>query len=282
MMKNNNVKVICDGIANMPRELAEQYDIEVVPLTVIVDGKEYRDVDITDEQFYVMMREAKDMPKTSQATYVDFKEIFDRHASDGKTVLYIAGSSKSSGTYQSVVLASKDVEGDVHIFDSMSICFGCGMLVLTAARMLNEGASLEDVLKELEVLRDRVFVSMSMNSLEYLKKGGRISNGKALVGNMLSLRPMLTVRDGLIFQEGQVRGNKKIVPTIIKRTKEVCGEDFSDRTIAIGCGDNLEDREQLKEAVLRELNPKELILITINPPMCSHSGPGFIGLTCFK
>lgn len=281
-MMTKKIKVVCDGIANMPRELAKQYDIEVVPLTINIDGNEYRDVDITDEEFYVMMREAKDMPKTSQATYVDFKGIFDRLIEEGNTVLYIAGSSKSSGTYQSAVLASKDVEGEIHIFDSMSISFGCGMLVLHAARMLQDGMSLEDVLKELEKLRDKVFVSMSMNSLEYLKKGGRISNGKALVGNMLSLRPMLTVKDGLIFQEGQVRGNKKIIPTIIKRTKEVCGEDFSDKLIAIGCGDNLEERAQLKEAVLRELKPKELIEITINPPMCSHSGPGFIGLTCFK
>lgn len=281
-MMTKKIKVVCDGIANMPRELAKQYDIEVVPLTINIDGNEYKDVDITDEEFYVMMREAKDMPKTSQATYVDFKGIFDRLIEEGNTVLYIAGSSKSSGTYQSAVLASKDVEGEIHIFDSMSISFGCGMLVLHAARMLQDGMSLEDVLKELEKLRDKVFVSMSMNSLEYLKKGGRISNGKALVGNMLSLRPMLTVKDGLIFQEGQVRGNKKIIPTIIKRTKEVCGEDFSDKLIAIGCGDNLEERAQLKEAVLRELKPKELIEITINPPMCSHSGPGFIGLTCFK
>ena len=281
-MMTKKIKVVCDGIANMPRELAKQYDIEVVPLTINIDGNEYKDVDITDEEFYVMMREAKDMPKTSQATYVDFKGIFDRLIEEGNTVLYIAGSSKSSGTYQSAVLASKDVEGEIHIFDSMSISFGCGMLVLHAARMLQDGMSLEDVLKELEKLRDKVFVSMSMNSLEYLKKGGRISNGKALVGNMLSLRPMLTVKDGLIFQEGQVRGNKKIIPTIIKRTKEVCGEDFSDKLIAIGCGDNLEERAQLKEEVLRELKPKELIEITINPPMCSHSGPGFIGLTCFK
>lgn len=281
-MINNKVKVVCDGIANMPRELARQYNIEIVPLTINIDGKEYKDTDITDEEFYIMMRDAKEMPKTSQATYIDFKEIFDRLVSDGSTVLYISGSSKSSGTYQSAVLASKDVDGDIHIFDSMSISFGCGMLVLIAARMLQDGSSLDEVLNELDKLRDRVFVSMSMNSLEYLRKGGRISNGKALVGNMLSLRPMLTVKDGLIFQEGQVRGNKKIIPTIIKRTKEVCGEDFSDKVVAIGCGDNLEEREQLKEAVLRELNPKELIEITINPPMCSHSGPGFIGLTCFK
>ena len=212
----------------------------------------------------------------------EFKEIFEKHISEGKTILYIAGSSKSSGTYQSAVLASNDIDGDIHIVDSMSICFGCGMLVLTAARMLQEGKDINEIISAIEDLKSKVFVTMSMNSLEYLQKGGRISNGKALIGNMFNIRPLLTVKDGLIFQEGNIRGSKKIIPSLIARTKEVCGTDFSNRTIAIGCGDNLEDREKLKELVEKELNPKELILITINPSMCSHSGPGFIGLTCFS
>lgn len=281
-MNNSTVKIICDGIANMPKYLAKEYDIEVVPTTVIIDGKEFKDTEISNDEFYELMKKSNEMPKTSQATYVDFIDVFQNYTKQGKSILYIAGSSKSSGTYQSAVLASKDVEGNIHIIDSMSICFGCGMLVLSAARMLSEGMELKDVVNKIEELKEKVFVSMSVNSLEYLKKGGRISNGKALVANILNIRPMLTVEDGLIFQEGQVRGNKKIIPNIISRTKEICGEDFSDRTIAIGCGDNYEDREMLKEIVQKELNPKELILITINPPMCSHSGPGFIGLTCYK
>ncbi|MGL4913646.1 MAG: DegV family protein [Romboutsia sp.] len=281
-MNRHNTKIICDGIANMPKDLAEKYDIEVVPMTIMIDGKEYRETEISDEEFYVLMRESKEMPKTSQATYVDFKEVFEKYTKEGKTILYIAGSSKSSGTYQSATLASKDIEGDIHIFDSMSICFGCGMLVLEACKMNEEGFDMESIINKLNDLREKVFVSMSMNSLEYLKKGGRISNSKALVGNLLNIRPILTVKDGLIYQESQIRGNKKIIPALINRTREVCGQDFSDKTIAIACGDNIEDREKLKELVQEEFNPKELILLTINPPMCSHSGPGFIGLTCFK
>lgn len=281
-MNKHNIKIICDGIANMPKDLAKEYDIEVVPMNIIVDGKEYRENEISDEEFYTLMKESKEMPKTSQPSYVDFKDLFEKYTKEGKSILYIAGSSKSSGTYQAGVLASKEVEGDIHIFDSMSICFGCGMLVLSAARMLKDGINIENILAELEILREKVFVSMSMNSLEYLKKGGRISNAKALVGGLLNIKPILTVKDGLIYQEGQVRGNKKIIPTIIARVKEVCGQDFRDRTIAIACGDNLEDRDKIKEIVEQELNPKEIILLTINPPMCSHSGPGFIGVTCFK
>lgn len=281
-MNRQNIKIICDGIANMPKYLAEKYDIEVVPMTIIVDKKEYRETEISDEEFYVLMRQSKEMPKTSQATYVDFKEVFEKYTKEEKTILYIAGSSKSSGTYQSAILASKDIEGDIHIFDSMNICFGCGMLVLEACKMNEEGLSIDSIINKLNDLREKVFVSMSMNSLEYLKKGGRISNSKALVGNLLNIRPILTVKDGLIYQESQIRGNKKIIPALINRTKEVCGQDFSDKTIAIACGDNIEDRDKLKELVKEEFNPKELILLTINPPMCSHSGPGFIGITCFK
>ena len=276
------IQIICDGIANMPRELAEEYNIHVIPLSVNVDGIEYKDLDLKDEEFYCLVRNSKDIPKTSQATYVDFKEIFERYLDEGKTVLYIAGSSKSSGTYQSGMLAKNDLEGDIHIFDSMNISFGCGMLVLMAARMYKEGTNINDILNELEAFRDKVHVSMSLGSLEYLKKGGRISNTKALIGNTLNIKPILTVKDGLIYQETQVRGKKRVIPTIIKHTKDVCGDDFSDKTIAIGCGDNIEDREILKRMVEEELKPRELILLTINPSMASHSGPDFIGLTCFK
>lgn len=281
-MENNNIKIICDGISNIPYSLAKDYDIDVIPITLIVDGTEFKEDEITHEEFYEIMKQSKDMPKTSQPTYIEFKEVFDKYAKEGKTILYIAGSSKSSGTYQSGVFASRDVEGKVHVFDSMSISFGCGMLVLHAARMVKEGKNLIEILNKLEELREKVFVSMSVNSLDYLQKGGRISNGKAFIANMLNIRPMLTVKDGLIFQQGQVRGNKRIIPEIIKYTKEACGSDFSDKTVAIGCGDNLEERTKLKELVIKEFNPKEIIEITINPPMCSHSGPGFIGLTCFK
>ncbi|MGL5330278.1 MAG: DegV family protein [Peptostreptococcaceae bacterium] len=281
-MNKNNIKIICDSIANMPDDLAKKYDIEIVPVTIMMDGKEFKENTISNEEFYDMIRKCKEIPKTSQATYVDFKEVFDKYTEEGKKVLYIGGSSRSSGTYQSAVLASKDVKGEVYTFDSMSICFGCGMLVVEAAKMIEEGKDIEEILLKLEELKEKVFVSMSMNTLEYLKKGGRISNAKALVGNLLNIKPMLTVKDGLVYQEGQVRGSKKIIPTIIKRTIEECGQDFSDKTLVIACGDNIEDVEKLKEAVNKELNPKELIVININPPMTINIGPEFIGVTCFK
>ena len=145
----SNIKILCDTMNDVPENIMKKYDIEVLPTTIIFEGKEYKaGVDIGEDEFYKLLRSSESIPSTSQITYATFKEVFEKYINEGKQVLYLAGSSAASGTYQSAVLASKDVEGDVHIFDSMSICFGCGMLVLTAARMLNEGASLEEVLKE--------------------------------------------------------------------------------------------------------------------------------------
>lgn len=276
------VKIICDGMANIPKELSERYDIHVVPLKVNVDGVEYDESTLTNQEFYKLMRNAKGMPKSSQATYVDFKDVFDKYANEGRVIVYIAGSSKSSGTYQSAILAKGDVEGEIYAFDSMNISFGCGMLVLEAAKMAQKGMSAEEILKELEIKRDNVYVSLALGSLEYLHKGGRISGGKALIGTALNIKPVLTVKDGLIAQMYQVRGSKKLIPSMLKHLKETCGSDFSDKVLAIACGDNIEDLDGLRELVKKELNPKELIELTMSPAIAVHTGPDLIGITCFK
>lgn len=279
----NNIKIICDGVSNMPRDLAEKYDIDVIPLIVRLDGVEYRDDNISNEDFFKLFRNTNGTIHTSQATYIDFKDVFEKYVNQGKTVIYISASSKATGVFQSATLAKNSIDnGEIHLFDSMNICFGCGLLVLEAARMNSEGASVEEILSRLEFLREKVLVTMSIGTLDYLRKSGRVSNSKALIGNVLNIKPMLTVKDGLIYQEAQVRGNKKVLPYMINKVKELCGTDFSDKVIGIGCGDNFEDRDALRDLVMKELNPKELLLLTINPVNCAHTGPNLIGLTCFR
>lgn len=276
------IKIICDSIADMPKSLKEQYGIHEVDLTVRIDDIEYKSSEIENEQFYDMIKTAKEVPKTSQATYVNFKEAFDRFLNEGNQILYISGSSKSSGTYQSAMLAKSDTEGEIYIFDSMNISFGCGIQVLEAARMVQEGKSVDEILERLEYLKERVHLSMVLGSLEYLKKGGRISTTKAMIGEALGVRPILTVKEGLIEQSSQVRGSKKILPSIIKQAIEACEGDFSDKTICIGCGDDPAMLEKLKELVEKELSPKEIISLRLNSIICSHTGPNIIGLVCFK
>ena len=113
----NSIKIICDSLSDINKEYLEQYDIDVVPLTLILEGKEYKDgIDIRSEEFYKILREQNVHPKTSQATYSQFKEMFDKYVNEGKTVLYISGSSAATGTCQSAIMAKNDSEGDIYIY----------------------------------------------------------------------------------------------------------------------------------------------------------------------
>lgn len=276
------IKIICDAIADMPKDLINQYDIHEVPVSINIDGNEFKSNEIEKHEFYKMIKEAKDTPKTSQATYIDFKKVFEKYLNQGYEVLYISGSSRISGTYQSAMLAKTDIEGDLTIFDSMNISFGCGILVLTAARMAQEGKSIAEILLNLEHLKDNLLVILSVGSLDYLKKGGRISAGKAFIGNVLNIKPILAVEDGIIVQKNQVRGNKRLISEFINRIKEGCSSGFINKTVAIAYGDSPDTANQLLSAIKKEFSPKEIILLETNPLVCSHTGPDFIGFACFK
>ena len=127
---NNNIKIICDSLSDVNKEYLQQYDIDVVPLTLILNGKEYRDgIDIEPEEFYKILREENAHPKTSQATYAQFKEVFDKYTKEGKTILYISGSAAATGTCQSAIMAKNDIEGDIYIYDTNNLTFGSGFFV---------------------------------------------------------------------------------------------------------------------------------------------------------
>lgn len=278
----SNITLVCDSVANIPKELLNRYNIKVVSLTTKIDNVEYKDVELDCEEFYTLMKNSNTLPKTSQATYIDFIDVFNENIKAGNKVLYISASSKATGTYQSAMLAKNDVDGEVYIFDSLSLSFGCGMLVVEAAKMIENGLTIEEILDKLHSLRENSLLIIAPSSLDYLQKGGRLSTGKAMIGTMLNIKPILLMKDGLIVPELQVRGSKKVISSILKLITDTCGNDFSNKTIGIGYGDNKEEFEKLKEAVEKELKPKEIIVLKINSSICSHTGPSILGVTCLK
>lgn len=275
----SNIKVISDSLSDIPKELIEKYDIGIVPLTIRLDEVDYKDgVDITTEEFYKKLRLSKEMPKTSQATYIQFKETFEKYIEEGKSILYISGSSKATGTYQSALMAKNDIEGDITVFDSLNLCYGCGAQVIKACEMLEEGSSIQDVITTLEVMRESLYVVFAVDTLEYLRKGGRISTAKAVVGSVLSIKPLIHIKDGALENVAQVRGKKHVIAKIIELIKENCGDDLSNKRFAIADGDNKVDVVKLREAVQKEFNPKEIVEIEVGPTIGSHAGPGTIGV----
>ena len=278
----NNIKIIYDTMNDLPENIEEKYDIDMLSATIIFQGKEYKSgVDIDTEEFYKLLKNNKEMPTTSQVTYLTFKETFEKYLNEGKKVLYIAGSSAASGTYQSAMLAKNDIESDdIYIFDTYSLCIGGGLLVLEAAKMVEEGLDIDTIINKLEEYKEKVEVYFSVDSLDYLHKGGRISGAKAAVGTLLNIKPILKIEDGLVKQKTQVRGSKKIIPTLIEKLKEEVGDDFSDKDVYVGYGDDLETHEKFIERVKEELCPKNVYTFRIGSCVACHSGPTVMGIAC--
>ena len=273
------IKIICDSISDLPIDIIEKYDVEIVPLTVIFNGEEYLDGEnLSNKEFYKMLRESNSMPKTSQATYAQFKSVFEKYSD--KEILYIAGSSSASGTYQSSIIAKNDGHENVTIFDTQSLSIGSALFVMKACEMAQNGHSIEEIVSKLEELKNSEEVIFSVDNLEYLKMGGRISSTKAILGNLLSIKPILEVKNGLVAQKSQVRGKKQIYSTLVSSLVSKYGNDLSNRTIIIGAGDNEEDLNILKDALLKEATVKDVYFVNIGCVVCSHSGPGIVGISC--
>ena len=275
----NNLKIICDSLADVPENLVKRYDIEVIPLTIRINNVEYKDgQNLTNEEFYKLIKECKEIPKTSQATYVQFEEVFKKYLNQGKSILYISGSSKVTGTYQSAMITKNDLQGEIHIFDSLNLSYGCGAQVVTACEMNEEGKSIDEIIKKLEEIRDNILVLFAVDNLEYLKKGGRLSASKAVIGSMLSIKPILQMQDGLVVNIDQARGHKKVISKMISMAKNYVKDDIENKRIGIAHGDNEIEFEKLKEAIKSELNFNQMTETKIGPSIGSHTGAGTIGL----
>ena len=273
------IKIICDSMSDVPKEIIEKYGVEIIPLTVIFNGVEYMDgIDITHSQFYKMLRESESMPKTSQITYAQFKEVFEKYKDE--EVLYISGSSRASGTYQSAVLAKNDGYDNVYIFDTYNLSMVSGLFVIKACEMREKGYSIEEIINNLNELKGTEDVIVSVDTLEYLKKGGRISSTKAMLGNLLNVKPILHVEDGLVAQKSQVRGKKQMYSTLVKGIGEKFDNNLEDRTVIIGFGDNEEDFEIVKNKFMEEYKVKDLYCVNIGCAICSHIGPGVLAISC--
>ena len=165
------IKLICDSLCDIPKEIQDKEYLDVVPLTIIFNDKEYKDgVDISKEEYYEVLKNSKEIPKTSQATYIQFSEVFNKYVGEGYKIICINGSSKSSGTYQSAMLAKSDMDekgNDIHIFDTMSLSLGSGQFVIKACDLIEDGLSADDIIKELESIRESVMLFFAPKTLDY-------------------------------------------------------------------------------------------------------------------
>ena len=278
-----NIRIIVDSTADLLPEVASR--LTVVPLSVRFGDREYvQGVDITNAQFYEMLVESDTLPTTSQATPYQFEAAFREAVEAGDTVVAITLSAKLSGTYQSAVIAAEEFPDKVFVVDSTSAAIGAGILIEYALQLVDRGLSAEDIAKSLLTQRERIYVVAMLDTLECLKKGGRISKTVAFAGELLSIKPVVSIEGGEVKLLGKARGSKQGNNLLVKQIQAAGGVDFSMPLLLgyTGLSDVLLQKYITDSAILWESYRKELPQTLIGSVIGTHVGPGAVAVAFFS
>lgn len=275
------VALVTDSTSYIPKELREKYPITVVPQVVIWEGQTYEDdVTITPEQFYTRLRTAKVMPSTSQASVVNMHKAFSSLIDQGYEVLGIFLSAKLSGTYQSAVLGREQLTSGkekVDYIDSETTAMAMGFMVLSVARAAVDGASLADCKALAEKARSHVGVYLTVDTLEFLHRGGRIGGAQRFLGTALNLKPILTVEGGRVEPVERVRTRGKALDRLVEIVAEKCAGK-SPVHMATLHADSEADAKYLLEKITPSVSPVESVFAAVSPAVGANTGPGTVGL----
>ncbi len=277
----SKVSIITDSTAYIPNDLVGKYKITVTPQVLIWGEETFQDgVDIQPEDFYRRLETAKVMPTTSQVSIIDMKSAFEKILETGNDVLAIFISAKLSGTMQSAIQAREMLPkagNKIHIIDSNSTAMAMGFQVLETAKAAQAGENLTDCIKLAEKARENTGVYFVVDTLEFLKRGGRIGGAQALLGSALNIKPILEIRDGRIESVEKVRTKGKAVSRMIDLIVEKVAGRTPVRLATLHANVEAEARAALEAAASR-LHPIEKVFASVSPVIGTHAGPGTIGL----
>jgi len=275
----NNVVIVTDSSCDLPKETIDEYSIKVLPMPVTV--KDNPEIDISHysiKEFYDLMREGKFMPTTSQVVTPMYMKCFEEIINNGQVPLVIGLSSKLTGSYDSALLARENLNNkDIIVVDSKCASLGLGLVVLKAAQMAKEGINNHVIAEKIQNYALHMEHIFTVDSLDHLKRGGRISSAQAFVGGLLNIKPVLHFIDGAIHPLEKVRGRR----TLVKRMVGIMAERVrnpENQVIGISHGDNEELAVELADAIKREFHIENIMISTIGPVIGSHTGPGTIAL----
>lgn len=273
------IKIITDSICDVPMEYVERYGIRVIPLTVNFGDESFRDgIDLTLEEFLAKLEKAEVLPTTSQVPPVEFLKAYREEMALGNKIISIHGSSQLSGTYNSAVIAREQIgEGDIHVIDSLGISLGAGMLVIKAARLAEEGLEAEEIVRQIEDSKQRMSYTFILDTLKYLQKGGRLSLSASVLGSILNIKPILTVKNGKLELSEKSRGIKKAIASVLSTIKEN-GWSLDGKVVGINHIADPEHLKMLEEELKKEYKIKEIIRGEVGSVVATHGGPGAVAV----
>ena len=266
------VKIVTDSSADLPDQLAEEMGISVIPLYVRFGDEVHRDrVDITEDEFYQRLEHDPIHPVTIQPGPQDFLELYQRLAPDADGIVSIHISSKLSGTCNSALMAKEMMEGEcpIEVVDSLAVSMGLGLEVLVAAQAAKAGESLEKVVEAANQAIPKINLLALFDTLKYLLLGGRIGKAKALLGSILNVKPVLTLKDGEVVPAGQVRTRAKGIDKLVEFVKDAA--DIQD--LAVVHSTTPDEAQELAERIGSVFDREKIRIARLGPVLGVHMGP---------
>jgi DegV family protein with EDD domain len=276
------VRIIADTTAGLPREMYKSLGIPLIPQIVCFGEESYRDdTELDTATFLKYLKESKELPKTAAPPPQLYHPIFEQAIKDGEEVVVVAPSAKVSGTVRSAEVAAQDFPKlKVHVVDTMTVAGNLGSLVLLAHSWARDGASADIIIKRLNEWIPRGRLYFLVNTLEYLQKGGRIGGAKALMGELLQVKPILCVRAGQVEPFEQQRTKKRAVARLVEIIEEQCSKG-PEAHLSVMQADAMEEAETLVADLKPRMNLPQIPIYELPPAIVVHGGPGVMAAGFF-
>ena len=270
----SNIQIVVDSTSYISSDYIKENNIEVVHLSVELDGQTDKEgIPGTFNEYFNKLQSTKDFPKTSQPPMGEFVEAYKRAFERGDEILAITFSSKLSGTYNSAYMAAEMLDSEkITVIDSETAVGNYRVLIDIAVNLAKKGASREEILEEINNARKNMNINLTVESLEYLKRGGRLSNAQAIIGSLLNIKPIIGLIDGELIATDKLRGKKKAIDFMISKIPE------NVKVISVEYIQNLEEAEKIKETLQEKFKNAEVNLNELGPVIGSHLGPKAIGI----
>ena len=277
------MKIFADSGCDLSKSYLDEHDVTLLPLTVLLDGKEYQDIiDIDSTEVFQAIRDGK-QPKTSQVSPDRVLAMWKEFTESGEDGIYIAFSSELSGTYQTAVMMRDQVkEGgnprmNLIIIDSRCASLGYGLLVQEAVNMRDAGEDVRTIERQIRKMAGHMEHLFTVEDLDYLAKGGRVSKASAFFGGLLNIKPVLHVESGRLVPIEKQRGRKKVMRRILELMEER-GDAIGEQVIAISHGDDEEGAMELRDLIEEKFHPKDIQIHLIGSVIGAHAGPGTLSV----
>jgi DegV family protein with EDD domain len=272
------IKIVTDSTADLKDEHIKKYNIEVVPLNIIIDDQSFTDrVDISPVEFLEKMGKAKELPKTSQPSTGTFLELYDRLTDEGYDILSIHMTGGMSGTVRSAESAAQMAKGNVTVIDSRYISKALSFQVLEAAEMAANGKSVQEIVEHLERVRNQTRLFLMVDTLENLVKGGRIGKGKALIGSLLNIKPIASLEGGEYTPVAKARSYSQVIKYLMKQFSE----DVQGKTVKRVGLVHTEAKDliaKLEKEIIDQSGFKDIEIDYTTPVIATHTGVGTIAI----